>query len=149
MTEQEVNTVFTSMTTIWDKITPQELRFLYRILIAHGNPPICSACKKPITTVEDFSLDHVVAQSIGGADSIKNLTPMHTSCNVAKGSIVNPTYFVHVDPGLLKEMRPLYQDRIHKTVVQSHSDKPGKRKRRNHMRLRGGIGVGIESFFSR
>ncbi len=144
--------ILASIVVLKNRLTPGDIKNLYRILAAHGCPPICSSCGRKITDFKLFSWDHIFARSIGGPDSIKNLTPMHTTCNVAKGSFVDPVYFSHVDPELLKEMKPLYQDKPHKTpkpVTKSHIDKPGKTKKRHHIRLLGGAGINIESLFSR
>ena len=107
MTEQEIKDILTSIALLWQELTPNEVKSLFRILAAHGHYPTCSACGKPISDFKTFSWDHVIARSIGGADDIKNMTPMHQNCNFAKGSIVDPTYFGHVDPELLHEMKPL------------------------------------------
>ena len=62
-----------------------KFRILYRIAIDNHVYPECPYCKKPITTQEEFTVDHITPRSKGGTDDIENLQPMHKICNSDKG----------------------------------------------------------------
>jgi 5-methylcytosine-specific restriction endonuclease McrA len=54
------------------------------LIRAHGC--ICALCGEPIASRQEATLDHVIAASRGGSDTIENLQLAHESCNKRKGS---------------------------------------------------------------
>ncbi len=50
---------------------------------AKGN--ICAICKKPIVSMKDVTIDHIIPLSKGGADTLENMQLAHSSCNREKG----------------------------------------------------------------
>lgn len=61
----------------------RHLKKIYALLIASGHYPICSWCGDYIYNINDFTWDHIVPRSAGGADGLDNLQPMHKTCNNA------------------------------------------------------------------
>lgn len=49
----------------------------------YGNT--CHICVKPIESMADVTVDHVVPLSKGGADTLDNMRPAHAACNHEKG----------------------------------------------------------------
>ena len=133
MTEEEVKAILVGISACWSELSRGEVKSLLRILAAHGTPPICSACGKPIYDFKDFSWDHCVARSLGGPDTILNMTPMHIECNLEKGSKVDADQFKHIDPELLKEIKPNCKGKPRRTN-KKFTEAP---HRRNHVRLNG------------
>lgn len=72
----------------------KQLKLMFRLLIIAGHKPICPACNKPITDVQDFSMDHIFPRTMGGGNNLGNLQPMHKSCNEHKGSQIQNKYFI-------------------------------------------------------
>ncbi len=132
MTEEEVKAILTGISACWAELTPGEVKSLLRILAAHGTPPVCSACNKPIYDFKEFSWGHCFARSLGGPNTILNMTPMHVACNVEKGSKIDEKQFAHIDPDLLKEIEPMSKGKPRRT-----SKKFAESHRRNHVRLNG------------
>lgn len=66
----------------------RDLKQVYRIAIDNGIWPVCPYCNKAITDVSEFTIDHRFPKSLGGADSIENLQPMHKKCNAKKGNSI-------------------------------------------------------------
>lgn len=62
-----------------------KLRVLYRIAIDNFVYPECPQCHQAIKTQEDLTIDHIIPRAMGGSDEIKNLQPMHKTCNSDKG----------------------------------------------------------------
>jgi hypothetical protein len=56
-----------------------------RILWNGDDKKICASCRQPLTW-ENFTVDHVLAHSQGGATSLKNAQLMCRSCNSRKGA---------------------------------------------------------------
>lgn len=50
------------------------------------NGAICSLCDKPIETMKDCTIDHIVPISKGGLTTIENCQLAHRSCNLSKGN---------------------------------------------------------------
>lgn len=46
----------------------------------------CGLCGKPILNAKDATVDHIIPQGAGGADTIENMQLAHKSCNQDKGS---------------------------------------------------------------
>lgn len=44
----------------------------------------CGYCGKPLATIEDLTLDHVVSRALGGWTTEENLMPSCFSCNSSK-----------------------------------------------------------------
>jgi len=134
---------FMGVMTFKDQLTPGDIKNLYRILAAHGQPPKCSLCGREITDMRNFSWDHVFAKSIGGPDDIKNMTPMCVNCNVKKGSQIKEDCFCHVESGMLEQMKVKYNIQPEKTKKQKRIAPPvsvfseKKKTRRNHIRMNG------------
>ena len=134
MTEEEVKAILVGIGACWSELTPGEVKSLLRILAAHGTPPTCSACGKPIYDFKEFSWDHILARSQGGPNDIRNMTPMHVCCNVAKGSKIDEAYFEHIEPELRKQIEPTCKGKPRKKTEKHYEE---SRKRRNHIRIKG------------
>ena len=104
MTENEMQAILVGILSCWQSLEPAEVKSLMRILIAHGILPRCAACGEPIMTIQDFSLDHLIARSKGGPDLVGNVAPMHVGCNVEKGDEIDDKYFCYIEPELLQKM---------------------------------------------
>lgn len=64
---------------------------------------VCYLCGKMIEKQKDFSLDHVVPKSRGGADDESNWKPAHkNTCNSRKGAL---TYEEYVEWARLESLR--------------------------------------------
>ncbi|MBR4891974.1 MAG: HNH endonuclease [Alphaproteobacteria bacterium] len=86
MKPQDVKDLLNALVPVADKLDRKQVKQLYSMLIANGQYPVCPACNQPITTVQDFTWDHIVAASKGGSDDISNMVPMHAKCNELKGN---------------------------------------------------------------
>lgn len=60
-------------------------QFIRKQLI-NKNGAICSLCDKPIETMKDCTIDHVVPISKGGLTTIDNCRLAHRNCNLSKGN---------------------------------------------------------------
>lgn len=67
------------------------LRKVFSIAISVCAFPECEYCHKPITSIDELTIDHTVPRSKGGSDAIENLQPMHGKCNSEKGSSMPTT----------------------------------------------------------
>lgn len=47
---------------------------------------LCALCRKPIETMKDVTIDHIVPLSKGGHDGLTNLQLAHMKCNNEKGN---------------------------------------------------------------
>lgn len=56
-----------------------------RELVMSEYGSLCHLCLRPIETLPEYSIDHVVSRSNGGTDDIENLRPAHLSCNSSRG----------------------------------------------------------------
>ena len=148
MTENEVQAILAGILKHWKSLTPAEVKGLLKILVVRGELPKCAACGKPIFNMDDFSWDHVIAESKGGPTQIGNLVPMHTWCNVAKGDETDEQYFCHIDPELLEQMKKNHK----KSDFRSGSGGKSRKKydyadkRRKHVRINGCSGVDISAY---
>lgn len=55
---------------------------------------LCGICDEPITkgrrgTRGGITVDHIIPLSVGGRDTIRNMQPAHSLCNVVKGDRVS------------------------------------------------------------
>jgi 5-methylcytosine-specific restriction endonuclease McrA len=55
-----------------------------RILVEHGM--VCHICAEQIPSLDDLEFDHVIPLARGGAHSVENIRPSHSSCNRRKGA---------------------------------------------------------------
>ena len=55
--------------------------------IPQGIYPTCILCGKPITKLNELSVEHILPISRGGTDDDSNLYPSHKKCNFEKGSM--------------------------------------------------------------
>ena len=60
-------------------------QFIRRQLI-NNNGAICSLCNKPIETMKDCTIDHIIPVSKGGLTTIENCQLAHRNCNQRKGN---------------------------------------------------------------
>lgn len=49
-----------------------------------GTHPICILCEKPIETLDDMHIDHLIPIVTGGADCFTNVACTHQKCNLTK-----------------------------------------------------------------
>lgn len=54
--------------------------------LINKNGAICSLCDKPIETMKDCTIDHIIPISKGGLTTIENCQLAHRSCNISKGN---------------------------------------------------------------
>jgi len=147
MTENEVQAILAGILKHWKSLTPAEVKGLLKILMVRGELPKCAACGEPIMNTDDFSWDHVIAESKGGPTEIGNLVPMHTWCNVAKGDETDEQYFCHIDPELLQQMmknQKKYGSRSGGKSKKKYDNSADKR--RKHVRINGCSGVDISAY---
>lgn len=151
MTENEVQAILAGILEHWKSLTPTEVKSLLKILVVRGELPKCAACGKPIFSMDDFSWDHVIAESKGGPTEIGNLQPMHTWCNVAKGDEIDEQYFCHVDPELLEQMLKDGKKKCGRSGGKSKKNKYDNSgdRRRKHIRINGASGVDISSVYGK
>lgn len=68
-----------------DKVNMRSYRKkVWNEYVSRGEYPICHICGEEIRSFEDFELDHVIPESLGGATSPINLKPAHKHCNRIK-----------------------------------------------------------------
>ena len=60
-------------------------QFIRKQLI-NKNGAICSLCDKPIETMKDCTIDHIVPISRGGLTTIENCRLAHRDCNLNRGN---------------------------------------------------------------
>lgn len=88
MNPENVRYLLFSLFACAGDMTRNQVKELYRILIAHENYPVCSYCRQPITSIKEFTWDHIYPKFRGGSDDIANMQPMHRNCNLDKGNTV-------------------------------------------------------------
>lgn len=49
---------------------------------------VCGICEKPIKTMKEITIDHIIPRSRGGADHIDNYQLAHFTCNQDKDSML-------------------------------------------------------------
>lgn len=120
MRPEDVVNVLMSLAANADKLNKAQVKELFRILIAVGNFPVCPACHQPITSMKEFSWDHIYPASRRGSHEICNMQPMHRACNEAKSNMIQPEYFdtsyeitaeIHVEIVARKESRKKKKNR--------------------------------------
>lgn len=60
-------------------------QFIRKQLI-NNNGAICELCNKPIETMKDCTIDHIIPVSKGGLTTIENCQLAHKNCNQRKGN---------------------------------------------------------------
>lgn len=60
-------------------------QFIRKQLI-NNNGAICALCNKPIETMKDCTIDHIIPVSKGGLTTIENCQLAHKNCNQRKGN---------------------------------------------------------------
>ena len=60
-------------------------QFIRRQLI-NKNGATCALCGKPIETMKDCTIDHIIPISKGGLTTIENCQLAHKKCNARKGN---------------------------------------------------------------
>lgn len=88
MTKDEILDLLILIELSADKLGPNQVKELYRIAVFLGYPPICPGCGLPISNIGDFSWDHIHPRSKGGSNNLRNLQPMHRTCNTLKADII-------------------------------------------------------------
>lgn len=68
-----------------------DLKRFFRITL-YDRSNLCAGCRKPINSLEDATLDHIVPRSRGGRTRLANLQLMHPRCNSQKRSKMPKTY---------------------------------------------------------
>lgn len=48
----------------------------------------CAICNKPLPSLRESTLDHIVPYSLGGSNEIENLQLAHVKCNNIKGNSI-------------------------------------------------------------
>ena len=85
MKKKDIKNVIKALGSVAWQLDTNELKRLYAMLIAHGIYPVCPLCKEPISSINDFTWDHIVPRSRGGKDHISNMVPAHAKCNEERG----------------------------------------------------------------
>lgn len=49
---------------------------------------LCGRCRKPIASLDQFSVGHIIAHAHGGSAALSNLRPEHRSCNYGGKRVV-------------------------------------------------------------
>ena len=68
-----------------DPKDPDKTFYIAKQLI-NKNGAICSLCDKPIETMKDCTIDHIIPISKGGLTTIENCQLAHRNCNISKGN---------------------------------------------------------------
>lgn len=102
MKKKDIKNVLKALGAVAWKLNPNEVKRLYAMLIAHGVYPVCPLCKEPISSINDFTWDHIVPRSRGGSDHISNMAPTHAKCNEEKGKqfldeLFEAEYIIKID----------------------------------------------------
>ena len=48
--------------------------------------PLCQICQRSFTSESPPTIDHIIARSVGGPNTLSNLQLLHHICNLNKGS---------------------------------------------------------------
>ncbi|MBF1483055.1 MAG: HNH endonuclease [Prevotella pallens] len=70
---------------VYGKKETRTTQFIRKQLI-NNNGAICSLCNKPIETMKDCTIDHIIPVSKGGLTTIENCQLAHRNCNSSKGN---------------------------------------------------------------
>lgn len=73
----------TSTLRVYGAKETRTTQFIRRQLI-NSNGAICSLCNKPIETMKDCTIDHIIPVSKGGLTTIENCQLAHKNCNQRK-----------------------------------------------------------------
>lgn len=71
----------------------------------------CELCGRKIL-FDDMTLDHVKPLSMGGADSVENLSCTCEPCNLFKGNILPDTFFERISLIFLYQMEKKYKGKL-------------------------------------
>ena len=93
MKKKDIKNVIKALGSVAWQLDANEVKRLYAMLIVHGIYPVCPLCKEPISSINDFTWDHIVPRSRGGSDHISNMAPTHAKCNENKGKVFVDTFF--------------------------------------------------------
>lgn len=85
MKKKDIKNVIKALGSVAWQLDANEVKRLYAMLIAHGIYPVCPLCKEPISSINDFTWDHIIPRSRGGKDHISNMAPAHAKCNEERG----------------------------------------------------------------
>ena len=85
MKKKDIKNVIKALGSVAWQLDANEVKRLYAMLIAHGIYPVCPLCKEPISSINDFTWDHIIPRSRGGKDHISNTAPAHAKCNEERG----------------------------------------------------------------
>jgi 5-methylcytosine-specific restriction endonuclease McrA len=71
----------------------QRQRHLWKEARAAGETILCGICEEPITSGKrnnrgGITVDHIIPLALGGPDTIRNMQPAHSKCNVVKGDLL-------------------------------------------------------------
>lgn len=72
----------------WEDKIPKHVR----LRLWRKRPHICGICGKPIETITDMHVDHIITLKDGGTSDENNLQLAHAACNQAKGGDSNYKY---------------------------------------------------------
>ncbi len=86
MKPEDIKDLLIALNGCVGSMTRKHVKQLYAVLIGCGQYPVCPVCNQPITTIKDFTWDHIRPASRGGSNDLSNMVPMHADCNVSKGN---------------------------------------------------------------
>ena len=67
------------------KLKERRAKQFIRKQLINKNGAVCAICGKPIETMKDCTIDHIIPISKGGLTTIENCQLAHKNCNVTKG----------------------------------------------------------------
>lgn len=67
------------------KLKERRAKQFIRKQLINKNGAVCAICGKPIGTMKDCTIDHIIPISKGGLTTIENCQLAHKNCNVKKG----------------------------------------------------------------
>lgn len=79
------NTIYNKIREI-EHFNERELRRKIKLELAAKYGLTCAICGKPIASVEDATVDHIIPLFRGGKTTIENCQLAHAKCNKQKGS---------------------------------------------------------------
>lgn len=87
----------------WEDKIPKHVR----LKLWRKRPHICGICGKPIETITDMHVDHIITLKDGGTSDESNLQLAHAACNQAKGGDSNYKY---------QEPEPTQRHEVHRSI---------------------------------
>ena len=67
------------------KLKERRAKQFIRKQLINKNGAVCAICGKPIETMKDCTIDHIIPISKGCLTTIENCQLAHKNCNVKKG----------------------------------------------------------------